>query len=145
MIQTSAQYRLGMLYDHGSPETPKDEVKAAEWFRRSAEQGDAKGEYALGIAYLNGLGVPKDEAVGFDWVYKSALKGNLAAQKNLWSLYGARGRGTLKNESEGLDWLLASARNGYPLAQTGLCVLTRTYAAWHGSHDGIRMKSHCRK
>lgn len=119
---SDAEYRLGLLYYKGSTDTPKDETKATEWFRRSAEKGDPKGENALGLSYLNGTGVQENDAVGFDWVYRSALKGNAKAQANLWKSYYV-GHGTPKNESEGFHWLASSAQNDYPPAQSILCVL----------------------
>jgi hypothetical protein len=121
-----AEYRLGLLYHRGSPETPKDETKATEWFRRSAEKGDPKGENALGIAYMQGDGVAKDDKASFDWVYKSALQGNPKGEAALWVFYH-RGAGTPKNESEGLHWLVSSAQNGYPAAQVALCAFYQSH------------------
>ena len=117
-----SQYQLGMLYKEGSPETPKDPVRAVDWFRRSAEQGNAQAENALGIAFQHGYGVTRDDVVGFDWLYKAALKGNAPAQHNLALAYHA-GQGTLKSESEAFTWFLESARNGQASSQARLCAV----------------------
>jgi hypothetical protein len=118
---SDSQYQLGLLYEHGSPETPKDSARAVEWFRRLAGNGDRRGENALGIAYLHGYGVTEDDAVGFEWFYKAALKGYPAAQFNLAGAY-YRGRGTPKNRKEAFNWFAEAARNGEPSAQEALCV-----------------------
>jgi Sel1 repeat len=115
-----AQYHLGLLYVEGSPNTPKDLVKAAEWFRRSADKGDPKAEFALGIAYRHGYGVTEDDAVSFDWFYKSALKGYPKAQDSLAVAY-LSGHGTPQNGSESFHWFFESARNGDSTAQVALC------------------------
>lgn len=115
-----SQYKLGLLYVRGSAGAPMDYSKAVEWFRRSAEKGDPKGENALGVAYAHGFGVVKDEKVGFNLFYKAALKGNAAAQHNLAKSYST-GRGTPKNESAAFDWSLKAALNGQTSSQLLLC------------------------
>lgn len=107
---SDAQYQLGLLYDHGSSETPPDHVKAVKWFTGLANQGDRRGENALAIAYMHGYGIPEDEAVGFEWFYKAALKGYPPAQFNLAGAY-YRGRGTPKNDKEAFDWFLSGHEN----------------------------------
>ncbi|MDA0238165.1 MAG: hypothetical protein O3B03_06590, partial [Proteobacteria bacterium] len=39
---------------------PQDDAKAVKWYRRAAEQGNAKAQYNLGLMYDNGQGVPQD-------------------------------------------------------------------------------------
>lgn len=45
----------------------QDHVAGVEWYRRAAEQGDAKAQGNLGVAYLNGLGVPQDFVTALMW------------------------------------------------------------------------------
>ena len=49
-----SQYNVGWKYLHGSGGYEKDFVKAVEWFRKSAEQGDIYAKNALRLAYCNG-------------------------------------------------------------------------------------------
>ncbi|MEI9969815.1 MAG: tetratricopeptide repeat protein [Terracidiphilus sp.] len=118
---SDSQYQLGLLYEHGSPETPKDSAEAVKWFIRLADNGDRRGENALGIAYLHGYGVTENEAVGFEWFYKAALKGYPAAQFNLAGAY-YQGRGIQKNTKEAFNWFAEAARNGESSAQAVLCI-----------------------
>ena len=39
---------------------PRDHTEAGKWFRKAADQGDAKAQANLGVLYANGLGVPTD-------------------------------------------------------------------------------------
>ena len=41
-----------------------------------AEQGDAKAQYNLGVAYANGEGVPKDEVNAYAWHNVSSANGD---------------------------------------------------------------------
>lgn len=41
--------------------------RAAEWYRKAAENGDAEGAYALGVMYLRGEGVPQDYISAYMW------------------------------------------------------------------------------
>ena len=46
---------------------PQDYAEAAKWFRKAAEQGDAKAQYNLGIMYAKGQGVPQDYVLAYMW------------------------------------------------------------------------------
>ena len=51
-----AQSLLGARYCS----VPQDYSRAAQWFRRAAEQGEPFAQWRLGVMYLNGHGVPRD-------------------------------------------------------------------------------------
>ena len=55
--------------------------EAVKWYRKSAEQGDALGQYALGWMYSNGKGVTQDYAEAVKWYRKSAEQGDASAQR----------------------------------------------------------------
>jgi TPR repeat protein len=46
---------------------PKDPVEVVKWYRKAAEQGDAKAQYTLGFCYFVGDGVAKDAAEVVKW------------------------------------------------------------------------------
>lgn len=50
----------------------RDEAVAVEWFRKSAEQGDATAQRVLGTMYADGRGVAQDETAAIEWYRKSA-------------------------------------------------------------------------
>jgi hypothetical protein len=64
-----SQFVLGLMYDYGvGVAGAKDEVQAARWFRKSAEQGYMQAQYNLGLLYDKGEGVPKDVAEAYFWM-----------------------------------------------------------------------------
>lgn len=57
--------------------------------REQAEKGRPGSQYALGLRYLNGDGVPADPKVGRQWIEKSAAQGESEAVKKLKELDAA--------------------------------------------------------
>lgn len=80
------QYAIATCYDDGDGGVPggrKDKTKAAEWYRKAAEQGHAKAQNNLGVLYEEGLGVPQSDEDAFAWFSKSAQQGYRYGQYNL--------------------------------------------------------------
>jgi uncharacterized protein len=49
--------------------------EAAKWFRKAADQGNAKAQHVMGMAYFEGQGVIKDAAEAVKWYRKAADQG----------------------------------------------------------------------
>ena len=78
------QEMAASLYQQGEQYYSNQEYgKAVECFRRSAELGDAEGQYGLGVCYAEGTGVEKNEQEAVKWYRKAAEWGDAAAQKHL--------------------------------------------------------------
>ena len=60
----------------------EDAREAARWYRKAAEQGAAYAQFALGVAYEIGAGVPKDAVQAYAWYNLSAAQGNEDAARN---------------------------------------------------------------
>ena len=54
-----------------------------KWFRRAADQGDAPGQLATGVAYMGGQGVPKDHVEAYMWVNLAIAGGVKGAEKKI--------------------------------------------------------------
>jgi TPR repeat protein len=65
---------------------PQDYAEAVEWYREAAEQGDASGQYELGLSYQNGRGVEIDLPRGYGWFQLAADQGNEPAKKEATAL-----------------------------------------------------------
>lgn len=52
------------------------------WFRKAAEQGDAKAQFMLGMMYFNGRGVAQDYKLAYVWSSVSAANGHVEAATN---------------------------------------------------------------
>jgi len=70
------------LYEDGDG-VPQDYPRAAYWYHKAAEQGDADAQYSLGILYVYGHGVPQDYARAAEWLRLAAAQDNEEAQKAL--------------------------------------------------------------
>ena len=81
-----AQFQIGSLLDAGD-RVPRDDVRAAYWYWRAAEQGHVKSEINLGVKYLRGDGVFRDAYEAFRLLRSAATKGHAIAQHNLGLMY----------------------------------------------------------
>ena len=70
------------MYAHGLGLT-NDDAAAVKWYRKAADQGLAKAQHNLGVAYSRGLGIAKDDAEAVKWYSKAADQGLIDAQTNL--------------------------------------------------------------
>lgn len=67
-----AQVELGKAYLEGKEGLTKDEATAVKWFRKAAEQGNAEGQYELGVCYFYGQGIISNNKEAERWLRKSA-------------------------------------------------------------------------
>jgi len=94
---------------------PRDMPHAIEWFTRAAENGNAKAQHRLGIAYLTGtdgmfLSLPKDPPKGLRWLNSAAEQGNRDSQ---WAL--AQAFGTGHHQDDGIPQDLVRAYMWYTI------------------------------
>ncbi len=74
--------RLGTI--HGQARgTSRDPEKAATYWRRAADRGDADAQALLGQALLAGLGTPRDPVVALAWLIRAQNGGSLKAPLSL--------------------------------------------------------------
>ena len=93
-----------------------NDVKAAEWFRRAAEQGHASAQNNLGSMYEKGRGgLPRSDEIAAKWYRMAASQGLAEAQSNLGAMY-AWGAGVKKDNTEAYAWLSIAAAQGDPQA-----------------------------
>ncbi len=109
---------LGYCYQNGLgvKMNPKDAVK---WYRKAAEQVDARAQNELGNCYYDGYGVKKDLEQAVKWYRKAAEQGDVDAQTNLGICYQL-GDGVEKNPEVAVEWLRKAAEQGYARAQYNL-------------------------
>ena len=81
----------------------QDCAKTVEEYRKEAEQGNAKAQFALGVCYVNGRGVTKDYDKAIHWFRLAAEQGLPEAQHNLAVSY-VKGNGVEKNINLAREW-----------------------------------------
>ncbi len=75
------QFKLALLYSQNKQVLNKN--KSIYWLKKSAENGYAKGQYYLAVAYFQGDGVPFDKSKGIIWLVKAYGNGSEDAKKLL--------------------------------------------------------------
>ena len=91
-----AQFLVGLNYQNDlrwSLPMRHDYIKAAAWYRKAAEQGDADAMLELGELFDEGLGVPQDPAEAIQWYSAAANQGASANAKAKLSAAYVIGRG----------------------------------------------------
>ena len=83
-----AQNALGSMYSEGRG-VAQDFAKAAEYFERSAIQGNMYAQNSLGRIYEMGFGREKDLSKAFYWYKQASEQGDDLATENLMRLQGA--------------------------------------------------------
>ena len=79
--------------------------------RKAAEQGDAVGQYNLGVMYAKGQGVVQDYVQAVQWYRKAADQGYALGQNNLGLAY-ANGQGVALDYSQAVYWVRKAADQG---------------------------------
>jgi TPR repeat protein len=51
-----------------------------KWFRKAAEQGNAEGQYNLGVCYAKGDGVDEDDVAAYMWTNLAAASDSKIAK-----------------------------------------------------------------
>lgn len=105
------QYGLGRIYEDGSG-VPQDYVKAAEWYRESAEKGNPASQLRLGNLYSKGKGVKRDLVEAYVWMAVAGSLGHPEALDELQILIPKMKEGdVLKGQSRARKWIEQSQRD----------------------------------
>jgi hypothetical protein len=122
-----SQFMVGALY-YEKPAASQDVKrvdygKSEEWFKKSANQGLAEAQLALGWLYENGQGVSLDMLEASRWYRRAAKQGLSEAQYNLALLYHHGRGGVMHSEDLAEKWYLLAAEQGHACAQYNLGAL----------------------
>ena len=115
---TQAMFTLGQRYEFGSG-VPRDCDKALMWYRRAAEEGDARAMNAIGLWNIEGNCVEKDEPAGIDLLKQAADLGEPAAMFNLARRYAIRSDAAPKNREESAEYFSKAIAGFRKLADAG--------------------------
>lgn len=98
----SAQFKLGRMYDQELG-VPKNDEKAAYWYRESATNGNRQAQYNYGVMLYHGRGVKEDKGQSVAWKEKAAEQGLLDAKIEVGLAY-LFGEGVKSDEKKGCFW-----------------------------------------
>ncbi|MRE39452.1 hypothetical protein GIJ60_11595 [Klebsiella quasipneumoniae] len=88
----------------------KNMNKAAEWYRKSAMNGNSCSQIEYAKMLLTGDGIQQDTISAFNWLSQADSDKNPIASYNLGVLY-IEGKYTTKDISKGMEYLVKSANN----------------------------------
>ncbi len=110
-----AMYNLGVLCFAKDLDT-NSKVEAYQWFKQSADLGDALAAFQLASFYRHGWGVVQTNLETYQyWRYRAATWGSTTAQYLMGSAYRT-GDGVPKNTSFSIAWYQKSASKKHPAA-----------------------------
>jgi hypothetical protein len=110
------QFLLGTWYFSGNNNAvSKDPNKAAELFRKSAEQENASAMAFLGICLRDGIGIERDIEEAIVWLQKSVAQEDQFGQLALGGCYYS-GNGVKKDIKKAVELIAKSAVQGNPEA-----------------------------
>jgi TPR repeat protein len=116
-----AQFGLGLKFGN-SAGASLDFARAAQWYRKAADQDHALAQFNLGIMYAKGQGVPVDDAEAIRWIQRAAELGDAGAQFNLGMrchrISVGRGPNTIESRIEAYKWYQLAAAQGYLDSET---------------------------
>ncbi len=118
---------LGRIYAEGLG-VPRNELTAAQWYRKGAELGDTEAMFALGVILASGKDVEKSSEDAAQMFEQAARKGHAFAHYNLAQMF-LSGDGKPENPFRASQHLEYAARNGISEAQYDLATL---YQRGHG-------------
>ena len=101
--QPDAQALYGYILHQAAENT-----LAFEYLRKSAEQGNAEGQYGLSVMYSSGDGVAKDNAESRKWLQKAAEQGSSKAIMAM-AMFFISGEGSTNQDAESLVWIKRAA------------------------------------
>jgi TPR repeat protein len=110
------QFSLGIVYENGLKNLPRDLQKAAYWFKKAADQNYPKAETKLGEIYFLGSGVEENHKKALEYFERAAQKGSVDAYAWLGTFY-YHGHGVEQNYKNAMEWFNKAADLSHPSAQ----------------------------
>ena len=115
---------IGRIYQEGLG-VGRDDVLAAQWYRRGAELGDTNAMFAFGVMLAEGTAIKRDRAGAAKMLEAAAAKGHVVANYNLALLF-LTGDGKPLNPARAAAHLVYAAEAGLAAAQYDLATLYAT-------------------
>lgn len=94
-----AQADLGEILDRA-----EEDKEAVVWYRKAAEQGNAAGQFGLGMAYASGEGIARDVKHAEEWVRKAAEQDYANALDVMVQAYKKGGLGLVPDPVQAEVW-----------------------------------------
>jgi len=114
----NTQYHVGIMHYTGGGGV-KNRKLAAEYFIKSAQNGNKRAPSYLGLMYSKGDGVEQDTKKSFEWYFIGSERGDAECQYQLGNIYD-NGLGVAQDNIKAIDWYSKSANQGFSQARNRL-------------------------
>lgn len=104
---------------NGGAKSPKERASGLDLVKASAEKGNTRDQYKLGMTYQYGNGVPIDLKKAIKWYRMAAEQGYATAQFNFAAMYST-GEGVPKNNKEAFKWYRMAAEQDHATSQVAI-------------------------
>ncbi|MCC6977106.1 MAG: SEL1-like repeat protein [Candidatus Melainabacteria bacterium] len=121
-----AQYMLGILYFNGDG-VDKDLVRAAQWYRKAAENGNEAAQYELALCYVYGEGVEPSTEEAIYWLKAGSALGNDRCEEKLAELISQESTPGLTVDDVD-HWMRQSTVNSLDVAEQQFMILLKSPA-----------------
>ena len=111
-------------------------MKAAEWYRKSADRGNVNAQFNLGGMYYKGEGVTQDYTKALKWFSKAAEQGHVFAQIYLGNMY-RYGEGVTKDYKKAIYWYTQAAKQRSIIAEQGSALAQAGLGDMHYNGEGV--------
>ncbi len=123
-----AQFMMGLRLSSGAGAL-LDLVRAAEWYRKAADQNHPVAQFNLGIMLAEGQGMKRDDAAAIGWIRRAAIAGDAGAQYNLGlrchrDSISHEPTGAIESRIEAYKWFQLAAAQGYKDSATSRARVT---------------------
>jgi len=124
----AAQLLVAEQYERDDRKDDRNDSRAAYWYRKAADQGNAIAERHLGDMYVGvadenneytSWGVEQDTTKGIEWLTKAANQGDVDAQISLGMEY-EQGPAEVRDQEQAAKWYLKAAERGNELGERDL-------------------------
>jgi TPR repeat protein len=121
----AAQFKLGIAHA-AAIGVARDDAQSLAWINKAAANGNANGQYFLGLVYYfggekyGGGDYRANELKALEWLRKAADQGHVHAQTMLDILHEEGGRQIRKNRGKAVEWFRKAAAQGDPTAKEAL-------------------------
>lgn len=119
-----AQYMLGVMFFNGDG-VEKDLVRAAQWYKKAAENGHDSAQYELALCHLYGDGVEEDYDEAVYWLKAGSALGNAQCDEKLEELNASQTLPGLKVEDVD-HWMRQSSVNTTDVVEQQLLLMLKT-------------------
>ena len=117
----SAITQLGILYEKGAEDIPRNYDSSMYWYLKGSNLGDSMATQYVGLLYENGHGVAQNYNMAMKWYLLAADQHNYDAMNSIGYMYN-NGMGVKKDAKTALKWYEKAAKSNNAAALNNIAI-----------------------